>query len=114
MASHRLVDLRADVVASELTTVPTVLIDTAGTQLWETDGDDSVSKGNEGEADIVAVRRYVAPLLPVGCSVEGIDSLPAPIRDVFPRRVVFRSETCFRDELYFDPRSKSRIFWTLA
>ena len=64
MASHRLVDLRADVVASELTTVPTILIDTAGTQLWETDGDDSVSKGNEGEADIVAVKLDIALLFP--------------------------------------------------
>ena len=71
MASHRLVDLRADVVASELTTVPTILIDTAGTQLWETDGDDSVSKGNEGEADIVAVQLDIALLFPVGCSAKG-------------------------------------------
>ena len=56
VASHLLVDLRPGVEESELTTTPVILIDTAGTDLWETEGDDSVSKGNEGEAEIVKVR----------------------------------------------------------
>ena len=48
-------DLRPEIVDSELTSIPVTLVDTAGTDLWETVGDDSVSKGNEGEAQIVKV-----------------------------------------------------------
>ena len=47
--------MREGIADSDLTAIPLTLIDTAGTDLWETEGDDSVSKGNEGEAQIVKV-----------------------------------------------------------
>uniref|UniRef100_A0A2C9JKU4 DNA helicase n=1 Tax=Biomphalaria glabrata TaxID=6526 RepID=A0A2C9JKU4_BIOGL len=66
VASHLLSDL-VDVSDDEETTSPLLIIDTAGCDLYELDLPEEVSKGNEGEADIVAshvddlVKRGVKP-----------------------------------------------------
>ncbi|KAK0042710.1 DNA-binding protein SMUBP-2 [Biomphalaria pfeifferi] len=66
VASHLLSDL-VGVSDDEETTSPLLIIDTAGCDLYELDLPEEVSKGNEGEADIVAshvddlVKRGVKP-----------------------------------------------------
>ncbi|XP_059153320.1 DNA-binding protein SMUBP-2-like [Physella acuta] len=68
VASHLLSDLDS-VSASEETRSPLLLIDTAGCDLHELDLPDELSKGNEGEADIVAA--HVEDL--IKCGVKPVD-----------------------------------------
>ncbi|CAL1546219.1 unnamed protein product [Lymnaea stagnalis] len=68
VASHLLRDL-LDVTEGEETNAPLLLIDTAGCDLYELDLPDEVSKGNEGEADIVAA--HVDDL--IKCGVKAVD-----------------------------------------
>ncbi|XP_070564709.1 LOW QUALITY PROTEIN: DNA-binding protein SMUBP-2-like [Ptychodera flava] len=54
VANHLLRDL-PDVEDTEVTSVPLLLIDTAGCDLYELDLEDEMSKANEGEVDLVEV-----------------------------------------------------------
>lgn len=61
--SHLLKDLPG-VQETDETSLPLLLIDTAGCDVREKEVEDEVSKGNEGEADIVAV--HVVTLITAG------------------------------------------------
>ncbi|KAK3594546.1 hypothetical protein CHS0354_023602 [Potamilus streckersoni] len=66
---HLLRDLPS-VTECEETSIPLMFIDTAGCELRELDLPEEISKGNEGEADIVAA--YVEKLISCGLSPEDI------------------------------------------
>ena len=61
--SHLLKDLPG-VPETNVTSLPLLLIDTAGCDVGEKEVEDEVSKGNEGEADIVAA--HVMSLITAG------------------------------------------------
>ena len=61
--SHLLKDL-AGVQETDETSLPLLLVDTTGCDVMEMEVEDEVSKGNEGEADIVAA--HVTALITSG------------------------------------------------
>ncbi|XP_048774514.1 DNA-binding protein SMUBP-2-like [Ostrea edulis] len=69
VAGHLLRDI-GNVEEDEETSEPLLLIDTAGCQLFELDVPDEISKGNEGEADIVS--NHVEKLINLGVNQEEI------------------------------------------
>ncbi|KAH9507926.1 DNA-binding protein SMUBP-2 [Bulinus truncatus] len=69
VASHLLRDLK-DVSEEEVTKFPLLVIDTAGCDLYELELSEEVSKGNEGEADIVAA--HVEDLIRCGVNPQDI------------------------------------------
>ncbi|KAK3099969.1 hypothetical protein FSP39_012679, partial [Pinctada imbricata] len=66
---HLLRDLH-DVTDCEVTQEPLLLVDTAGCELYELDTPEEVSKGNEGEADIISF--HVKQLIDLGVGQEDI------------------------------------------
>ncbi|KAL8606242.1 hypothetical protein ACOMHN_012874 [Nucella lapillus] len=69
VAAHLLRDL-SNVEEGEITSTPLLLVDTAGCDLSELDLPQEVSKGNEGEADIVSA--HVEQLVKAGLSPQDI------------------------------------------
>ncbi|XP_061165035.1 DNA-binding protein SMUBP-2-like [Saccostrea echinata] len=69
VACHLLRDIES-VEESEETAEPLLLIDTAGCQLYELDVPEEISKGNEGEADIVS--NHVEKLINLGVDQQEI------------------------------------------
>lgn len=69
VATHLLRDIEK-VEETEETSEPLLLIDTAGCQLYELDVPEEISKGNEGEADIVS--SHVEKLIKLGLNQEEI------------------------------------------
>ena len=67
--SHLLKDLPG-VKETDETSLPLILIDTAGCDIREKEVKDEVSKGNEGEADIVAA--HVMALITAGLKPDDI------------------------------------------
>eukprot|EP00057_Strongylocentrotus_purpuratus_P007910 XP_011662384.1 PREDICTED: DNA-binding protein SMUBP-2 [Strongylocentrotus purpuratus] len=65
VATHLLKDMPC-IMENENTTLPLLLIDTAGCDVLELELEDEVSKGNEGEADIVS--HHVSNLISSGLS----------------------------------------------